>query len=175
MMALLAEASSPPTQDVSTWVLIVIAALGGGVLPILVSAYRRWKRGPLEDEEMVGRIVKGELGNMKDLLGEYRVEVELTKRQLEDYRSQLNEMTRELARAQVRIQHLEDELRTAREGRDELQRELAQLIAERDELRTERARLAGEAEKLRERLDRLEQFARDVDPERARPPTSVRP
>lgn len=158
-----ATASSPPQY--STFIYILGALVAGGALNVAVTAYRRWSRGPIEDKEIIGNIVKGEVAGMKDLLAEYRVEVEITKRQLEEYREQLSEITRELARAQVRIGRLEDELREAGSRRAEIEAELLRVKAERDGLVDQRQRLERESASLRTRVDALEGFAHRVHPD----------
>lgn len=161
--AVVQSAPSPPQY--TTLIYIVGALVTGGALQVGVTAYRRWTRGPIEDKQIIGQIVQGEMSGMKDLLAEYRIEVEVTKRQLEEYREQLGEVTRELARAQVRITRLEDELKDAKGNRAALQAELVAVTAERDGLITQRDALEGQAGELRDRVSALERFARRAHPE----------
>lgn len=162
---LVATIATPQASSVVAYV--IAAALMGGAIPAVVGAYRRWKRGPLEDQAIVGRMVRDEMSGMKDLLNEYRVEVEVTKRQLEEYRTQLGLITHELAKAQVRIGDLQEELKDAKRDRDEVKRELNTLLTERDGLVSERDRLAEEATRLAARVEALEAFARRIHPEEA--------
>lgn len=137
-------------------VYIVAALLTGTLIPLLYQIARNWRRKPLEDQEIIEKTVRNELGNLKDLLAEYRLEVEVNKRQLEDYRKQLGEVTFELSRAQVRITYLEDALRTAKTDHETVKRELEEAKARREALQEERDRLNVEAEELRGRIKELE-------------------
>lgn len=158
-----ATTPTPPTGP-SPILYLFAAILGGGIFPVLVNAWRRHSRGPIEDEDMVQRTVSSQMEDMRKWMADYKVEIEVTKRQIEDYRKQLNEMTHELARAQVRISQLEEELRRSKDNRERLRVELEDLTRQRDALTLERERLANEAGALRDRVDRLEAFAREMHP-----------
>lgn len=143
-------AGNPPTL-----IYVLGAILAGGVLPLIYQAAQRWRRGPLEDSTLIAHTVNEQLGGMKELLDQYRVEIEVSKRQLEDYRKQLVEITQDLARAQVRIGHLEDELERSRARREEIERELVQLRAQYEHTNSERRSLEELTTALQERLQQL--------------------
>lgn len=137
-------------------VYLLAAVFAGGLVQVIYQAVRNRRRDPVEDSEIARKAVKDELGGLKDLLAEYRIEVEVNKRQLEDYRNQLNQITLDLSRAQVRIGLLEDQLRDAKSESTAVQRELEGTKRRRDELQVERDRLSRETAELRERIKGLE-------------------
>lgn len=135
---------------------LIAAVAAGGLAQVVYQIVRNWRRKPIDDQQIIGKQIKDDLGNLKDLLAEYRLEVEVNKRQLEDYRRQLTEITLELAKAQARIGLLEDQLRTARSEHESVQHELEAMQRRRDELQGERDRLKQEAANLGQRIKALE-------------------
>jgi len=136
-------------ENVPTIVYLLAAALGGGLLGAIGTAYRRFRIGPIEDQQLVTQITADTLRGAKDILAEYRTEVEVVKRQLEDYRKQLLELTRTLAAANERIRRLESDLRDASGESTRLRAELSSAVNRRTEM-------LQEIEWLRERIARLE-------------------
>lgn len=137
-------------------VYIIGAMFAGGLIPLAYNMLRNWRRAPIEDSQIIASNVRNDVSGLKDLLAEYRIEVELNKRQLEDYRGQLGQITIELAKAQARISLLEQQLSTARNERDQILGELDGMRARRDELAAERERLKEEAAALQGRIKALE-------------------
>lgn len=148
------SSGSPPAI-----VYILGAILAGGLLPLIYQALQRWRAGPLQDSALISHTIAEQLGGMKELLDEYRVEIEVAKRQLEDYRTQLGDITKELAKAQVRIGQLEDQLDRARDERSTIERDLERLRAQYEQLRAERHELEEVTSGLRDRLRGLELIA----------------
>lgn len=140
-------------------VYLLAAVFAGGLIPLLYRAWRDRKRGPIEDSQIIAGTVRDELGGLKDLLAEYRLEVELNKRQLEDYRNQLGMLTIELAKAQARISVLETQLHDAQGERSAMQRDLEAARQRRIELEAERERVRQDGEQLRRRIKELEDAA----------------
>lgn len=138
-------------------VYIVGTLLTGGVLQVVYTIVRNYKRGPIDDDSIIAQTVRDDVEGLRGLLAEYRLETEVNKRQLETYQKDLREMTRELAQAQVRIGNLEKQLREGGERREAIERELTDIRRERDRLEAERDRLAAEAQKLQDRIEKLEQ------------------
>lgn len=138
-----------------TTIYILGAAFAGGLLPLLYQAAQNWRKGPLTDSQLISRTVSDQLGGMKTLLENYRIELEVAKRQLEDYRTQLGTVTRELATAQVRISQLERTLDSAKDRRDEMEHELEQLRRQQGDLITERRELETITRNLADRLRQL--------------------
>lgn len=138
-------AAAPVAQPSTSFLYILGALFAGGVVTTLYQAYLRWRRGPLEDQELVSRITATTNSDMKGILNEYRMEVEVVKRQVEDYRKQLHDLTKELANATLRISQLEIRLENSEEDKGRLQRDLA-------EAQRERVRLEMELERLRQEI-----------------------
>lgn len=136
-------------------VYVLGALLAGGGLTLAYTVLQNWRRGPMTDASLISDTITNQLGGMKQLLDEYRVELEVAKRQLEDYRAQLYEVTRELAKAQVQISQLERSLDSARDRRDDMEHELDELRRHYEELTRERIKLEGLTRGLSERLAQL--------------------
>lgn len=127
--------------------LSIIAAGGGGSLAYQV--YNRIKRGKSEDEELISRISSQVVEGAHSLLEEYRIELEVAKRQITLYLDQVTELNRLLGQANERISRLERDL-VEREGdRADLRQQLRDAVRRRDELH-------NEIESLRTRILELE-------------------
>lgn len=146
----LIAASAPPQQVPQSSVLLYIlgAAVAGGGFTALLGLIRYWRRGQVEDTELVSRITKDTVAGAKDILAEYRLEVEIVKRQVEAYRDQLNNLTMALAEANVKISNLERQLSTAQTEHTGLQRDLQEAMKERKRLMHEIGRLHVEIKRL---------------------------
>lgn len=147
--------SPPSPTNPSLLIYLLGAALGGGLIKVGYDAYTRWKRGPIDDDEQIGRTLRNELGGMKELLEEYRVEQKVTERRLDDYRRQLVDVTSHLADARIRIEALERQLENARERRNVIESELRDLRSEYKHLEAERDRIQREAGSMTQMLAQL--------------------
>lgn len=143
-----AAAPVAPTSQTPVLLYVFGAILAGGGMTMFAQLVRHWRRGQVEDTELISRITKDTISGAKDILAEYRLEVEVVKRQVEAYRVQLNELMTKLAEANLRIQNLEEALKEAHHDRDRLVDELSKAVDQRQEL-------IGEIHRLRANIDRL--------------------
>jgi chromosome segregation ATPase len=127
---------------------ILIALLGGGLLGTLYQIYAGHRRGPTEMQDIVTKISNQVMGGAKDLLDEYRIQLEASHRQVDAYLGQLTSLNRLLGESNARIARLEIELQTSVKERDTIRQELIEVRRHRDEL-------AKEIEVLRRRLNEL--------------------
>lgn len=142
---------------------IVGTLLAGGLLQLVYSIARNYRRGPIDDTSIVSQTVRDDVEGLRGLLAEYRLETEVNKRQLENYAKDVRDMTRELAQAQLRISNLEKQLREGDGRREIVERELSEIRHDRDRLAVERDRLIVEATAMRARVAALEEAAALVD------------
>lgn len=142
---------------------IVGTLLAGGLLQLVYSIARNYRRGPIDDTSIVSQTVRDDVEGLRGLLAEYRLETEVNKRQLENYAKDVRDMTRELAQAQLRISNLEKQLREGDGRRETVERELSEIKHDRDRLAVERDRLIVEATAMRARVQALEEAAGLVD------------
>lgn len=93
-------------------------ALAGGLVPLAAGAWaaqRRKVKGTLgPDEETLARIASLTVDGAKDMLAEYRIELEVAKRQILAYRDEITQLNRlsglaqqEIAELRARIVQLE--------------------------------------------------------------------
>lgn len=148
-LALTTFSQSPPTQPTSSLLYILGAFCAGGALTIVYNIIQRFRRGQIEDTELINRITQQTVQGADDILQQYRVEVEVVRRQVEDYRNQLHKLTQELAQATLRIAHLETELSTAHANQERLRQQLADAV-------TNREGLEAEVKELRLRIAKFE-------------------
>lgn len=151
----LAAVDAPTAPTIPTWIYILGAMFGGGVLTVAATAYRNWRNAPTDDRMRITNTLRNEVGGMKELLEEYRIEQKAGERQLRDYREQLTELTGNLARALQRIETLEGLLDSAKERRDEMEKELRALQDDCTLWRDQRDHLERQSIVLRERLRQL--------------------
>lgn len=161
MIELLASAGPPAV------LLDVLAVLGtGGLLSVAWQVYLRWKRGGAEDDELVSRISAQVAEGSAKLLEEYRIEVEVAKRQVTLYLEQVTELNRLLGQANERIRRLEQSLDKREEDRSDLKRQLKEAIKRREDL-------IAEMRRLRERVEQLEQDLKVPEHERHKLPDGL--
>lgn len=157
MLHLLASVPAPTAPTIPTWIYLLGAFGGGGLLAAVATAYRNWRNAPTDDRNRITDTLRNEVGGMRELLEEYRIEQKAGERQLRDYREQLTELTGNLARALQRIEQLEGQLSNAKERRQEMERELHELQATCQSWRDQRDALERQTIVLEERLRQLGQ------------------
>lgn len=154
-----AQATGPPTT-----LLYVLSIIGtSGLVAVLWQMYLRWRRGGDEDDELVSRISNQVAQGSAKLLEEYRLELEVSKRQIKLYLDQVTELNRLLGSANERIDRLEKELKVRGSEHRELNRQLRDATKRRDSY-------LRELEALRGRVSELEDNLRVPDHERHIPP-----
>lgn len=152
--AIAANGTTPPSGAGTPVIVYLLGgALAGGLVPTASAAYKAWRRGKKpglnEDDEMVARITALTLEGSKGMLEEYRIELEIAKRQLATDRDQLERLNRSLGESEARITRLEADLAAAKKEADTLRIRLNDAVAV-------RARLRTEVEGLRKRIVQLE-------------------
>lgn len=156
----LAQATGPPTT-----LLYVLSIIGtSGLVAVLWQMYLRWKRGGEEDDELVSRISAQVAQGSAKLLEEYRLELEVSKRQIKLYLDQVTELNRLLGSANERIDRLEKELKLRGSEHRELNRQLRDAVKRRDSLLKELDLLRGRVSELEDNL-KLPDHERHVLPE----------
>lgn len=140
--------AGPPTT-----LLYALSILGtSGFVAVLWQMYLRWRRGPKEDDELVSRISSQVASGAHELLEEYRIELEVSKRQINLYLEQVTELNRLLGQANERIARLERALDERQNDRRDLTRQLKEAIRRREDLIQEMRLLRGRVEELEREL-----------------------
>lgn len=149
----------PPTTF-----LYIVSLLGtAGLFGVLWQMYLRWRRGGTEDEELVSRISSQVAAGSAKLLEEYRIEIEVSKRQIGLYLDQVTELNRLLGSANERIERLEGALNERQNERSELRRQLKDAIRRREDI-------IQEMRTLRDRVTELERDLRVPEDQRHKIP-----
>lgn len=129
-------------------VAILAVILSGGLIGTIWQIYRDRKRGPGEMQDVVTKVTNQVMEGAQDLLNEYKIQIEVSQRQIEQYLSQLSDLNRLLGAANARIAHLESELKNSLSDRDELHQELSDARRDRDLLEKEITELRDRVEQL---------------------------
>src|ERR1043166_9267550 len=105
--------SQPPSDQTNNFVVVLVAVLGGGLISSAVAAWRYKKQGQQERDTLIGEAAEAAVTASKEMLAEYRQELQEAKIAITNLNKQLQESNERIAR-------LEQELKKSNKDRDRL-------------------------------------------------------